>query len=80
MVLERRTKMFYEEPGRYRRKLVIDFDRISDKVVWRTPLVRHDDPDILKKLNSWERQLKNVAMSMNCGTIVITTELVPYKN
>lgn len=72
--------MNYTQKCRYRRKIVVYLHRSSETVEWLTPLVRHDDPKIEQKLDSWERQLRNVTRTIPHDAICISTEKVPYKN
>lgn len=72
--------MNYTEVCRYRKKIVVYLSRSSETVEWLTPLVRHDDPNIEQMLDRWERQLMNVARTIDHDAICISTEKVPYKN
>ncbi len=72
--------MDYTDVCRYRKRITIHMSRSSEKVEWLTPLVRHDDPKIAEKLDGWERQLLNVAKTIDHDLLSIVTEKVKYRN
>lgn len=68
----------YSNVCRYRRKIVVH-TRYSGDIVWLTPMVRHDHPNIIKTLDTYEKGLVKVAQSYNdCESIAIYTLEVPY--
>lgn len=68
----------HTEQCRYRLRFQIMVDFNPD-LVYATPLVRHDDKDIEKKLELWANRILSLAEAYGYHGASWTIEKVPYK-